>query len=177
MLRNVSFQCWGKFIIISKLQWNILRRKKWSVDNFKFGETSVIDVVSNSVWVNTSKTSFFICSAKNSLWSLERFSWWIWLTSCKIMVLLKESESTWSLSWGEKSLKRCTWKRWEAVALKKFLSQSSGFSFSAWRTFVKSNRNAAIWDCLHNFEDFVDSMWEPGEDINNTVRWIWEESF
>ena len=141
-----------------------LLKKQRGVDKNCSGETSVLGDVSNSVWVETLMTSFYTFSPSVSFWSLEMFSERCWFIRCSNKVFFRRSESAWSLSWVENSFKRITWKQKKFVALKKFLSQSSGCFLRTWRAFVRNNRNADIWISPQNIEDFVPWLKQPGDD-------------
>ena len=71
-----------------------------------FGETSVSDDLSSSVWVKTIITSLLNFSASVFFRSWSISSEWFCYRKWNSRVLLIESESVWSRSWGEKSLRR-----------------------------------------------------------------------
>ena len=162
-----------EFIISIKLQWGNLSCRL-VFETFRIVEVSRKDgermvpktsnsgLLSKSVWVDIILTSFFFSSKIHFLYEMcpEKK---LLFTTWSSRMLITESESVYSLSWGMKSLKTRAWNEWNFVVLKNVCSQSSGVSFGAWRDLLEKTRRAAISKCLLDLEGLILWLWGSGK--------------
>ena len=105
----------------------------------------------------------FLAAALFCSWneSSEGFCFRRWTSS----VLNIESQSVWSSNWREKSLIRYV-KSMEVCCVENcFFLQTSAVSFITWRVLLRKTRNAAIWNCLLNFEKLAVWLWQPADEV------------
>ena len=98
--------------------------------------SNVIKSIKFSLTENINDSFLFDFLTANLLWSWNVFNELFRFGRWSSRVLMREWESVLSLSLGEKSLSRCTWKRWKLAVLK--FQQPSGFSFRAWGAVLSS---------------------------------------